>query len=166
MNLLPVMDFKITRHNLDAVLEAYERQHQPQVLTVPCDSWGNNIVIEAPTRFEVQQDLLYNDLCDRLKIKNNQVASLSYQFGTGLARVIGPTLIRPNESWSKLSVVQIAPGLTMFPRGREYVFSTSSTPSGLERINGITVRHEQWMSRGRRYVMETLTPGVSILHRE
>jgi len=119
----------LTEHNLDYFLEAYDRERQPMEMKVPYDQWGNEIVIPAPPRDDVQRAVLEFDFKtffggDRIKV--------GFLDDTGYSKRV--RIVDPQNL--ELESEKISEELVICRPGTTYLYSTRrETERGLERLS-------------------------------
>ncbi|MBI2573649.1 hypothetical protein HYV86_07325 [Candidatus Woesearchaeota archaeon] len=157
------MSFKVTPHNLTNVLEQYADWREPTTLWVPYGRQDLEVGIEAPSRQQVQAALIHYDLRDQLGNPNLGLDVRGNYFGTGLALVTGRTRFDPKDFQISYRAIPIAPGLTMFARNREFLYTTQpEEEGGLERVTWVAPRFSEPIKGfdGRPFRMECIGPGM------
>ena len=99
------LNFRINDHNVDYFVEAFSKEEQPTQLLVPCDYDGNEIVVPAPSRRVVEEEIFKYDVRKRLGDDSLDVSSIKWPFAwkTGKVNVSDPNDRKPTfMEWHKV----------------------------------------------------------------
>lgn len=131
------MSFKITPHNLEHVLNAYQNHHQPKNLTVPYDRYGNEIEIPAPQREEIELALKWYDTRQMMQ----QSLSPNYRWHFSLFDTIHIT----NKNKPEVEREIISPGLAIIHFGKEYQLEYQyDCKTGFPRVVGYSPKNQSF----------------------
>jgi hypothetical protein len=83
------LNFRINDHNVDYFVEAFSKEEQPTQLLVPCDYDGNEIVVPAPSRRVVEEEIFKYDVRKRLGDDSLDVSSIKWPFAWKTGKVYG-----------------------------------------------------------------------------